>query len=184
MSELKVLADPTADERPEADLRAQVSGVECKGGHLNDPSVNYCCVCGISMLQSPRRPATGPRPQLGVLVFDNGMTVSVRQDLVLGRTPEVDGTVQAGSSGGVRLVDPLVDGRHAKVELDGWRVRLVDLGSATGTLYCGPDESSWTRLASRSSVELEPGGSAAFGRCVVTYYSHRDAGVLRNRFAA
>ncbi|HEX3647516.1 MAG TPA: FHA domain-containing protein [Pseudonocardiaceae bacterium] len=184
MSELKILADRAADESPDADLQPQVSGVECKGGHLNDPSVNYCVVCGISMLQSPRRRVFGRRPQLGVLVFDNGMTVPVRQDLVLGRTPEADGTVHAGSASGVRLMDPLVDGVHARVELDEWRVRLVDLGSPTGTLYCGPGESSWTRVAPRSSVELEPGASAAFGRCVVTYYSHRDTSAQSTRFVA
>lgn len=183
MSELKILADRAA-ESPEADYQPQVSGVECKGGHLNDPAVHFCVVCGISMLQSSRRPVNGPRPQLGVLVFDNGMAVPVRQNLVLGRTPEADDAVAVGTAAGVRLVDPLVDGVHARLELDGWRVRLVDLGSSTGTLFCGPNGSTWTRLAPRSSVELEPGGSAAFGRCVVTYYSHRDRSALPELFAA
>jgi hypothetical protein len=177
VSELKVLADRTAPVSPASDPDVpaqQVSGLVCKKGHFNDPDVAYCVICGISMLQSPRKLVRRPRPQMGVLIFDNGMTVPVRNDLVLGRTPESDGTVSAGTANGVRLVDPLVGGVHAKVLLREWKVSLLDAGADGGTYVCRPGEKEWTQLEPGAEVELLPGSSAAFGRCVVTYHSHRD----------
>ena len=47
----------------------------------------------------------GVRPPLGLLVFDNGATVSMEADYLLGREPETDPRVQSGELRPLLVVD-------------------------------------------------------------------------------
>jgi len=164
---------PETDGEPAVDA-AVVVGLYCKKSHFNDPVVAYCSVCGLAMSQSNRVPVSGPRPQLGVLVLDDGTMLALTRDHVFGRLPESDPAVAAGRARPVLLPDPLVSRVHARVELRGWDVTLVDAGSVNGTFVCAPDETAWTRLPSGASVALRPGSAAAVGNRQLWYYSHRN----------
>ncbi|MGW5743758.1 FHA domain-containing protein [Amycolatopsis sp. NPDC003861] len=152
---------------------ATVSGVRCARDHFNDPAVSYCSVCGISMAQAPRSPDVGPRPQLGVLVLDDGTTVPLVRDLVLGRMPEFDEAVAAGEADPVTLADPLVSRRHARIALRGWQVVVTDLQSANGTFVLPRGSATWRRLEPGAGAVLEPGSTVAAGMRQLHYFSHR-----------
>jgi len=172
-----IAPDLVAPERP-APTRTdpvQVIGVRCKNGHFNDPKMAHCAVCGILMASSDRQLVIGERPQLGVLVVDDGTVSPLVLDHVVGRMPESDTAVAAGLASAVRLIDPLVSAVHARVVLDGWEVRVVDAGSVIGTFVCGPGETAWTPLSSGDSALLRPGTVVAFGRRQLCYHSYRNA---------
>jgi len=153
---------------------SQVLGVLCKNGHFNDPTVAYCSVCGISMGQGDRVPVYGRRPQLGVLVVDDGTMSPLARDHVLGSAPDSDQAVTGGRATALRLLDPMVAAVHARVVLDEWDVQVVDAGSDYGTFLCGPGQSQWTRLGRRASAQLRPGTVLAVGRRQICYHSYRN----------
>jgi pSer/pThr/pTyr-binding forkhead associated (FHA) protein len=157
-----------------AQAPSTVLGVYCKRSHFNDPAVAYCTVCGIAMAQATRRLVPGPRPQLGVLVLDDGSMYPLTGSLVLGRAPSLDPAVAAGSASPVRLADPLVSRVHARIMLDGWQVVLVDAGSRNGTFVCAAGQSSWTRLARGGTAVLATGAMVAFCRRELRYHSYRN----------
>lgn len=150
-----------------------VLGVTCRDSHFNDPRVAYCSNCGVAMAQATRLPVWGPRPQLGVLVVDDGSMFALTMDHVLGRAPETDPEVAAGVASPLWLDDELVASVHARLVLAGWDVRLVDAGSPTGTFVCGRDERRWTALARGGEVVLRPGDLIAVGPRQLRYHSHR-----------
>ena len=45
----------------------------------------------------------------------------------------------------LRLEDPkgLMSRAHVQIQLDGWQVQVVDLGSANGTGVFGPGDTAW-----------------------------------------
>ncbi len=90
---------------PVGSAPAQVKGVYCKRGHFNDPMVQFCTVCGINMVQQTPALVDGPRPPLGVLVFDDGAVFQLEQDYVIGRQPENSPEVLSGAARPLRLED-------------------------------------------------------------------------------
>jgi hypothetical protein len=150
-----------------------VLGVYCTKDHFNDPEVAYCSVCGISMAQG-RMPELGTRPQLGVLVLDDGTTYPLARDHVVGQAPETDEAVAAGDASPVLLRDPLVSLVHARILLRDWQVNLVDAGSANGTFVQPRGQSSWTRSDPGLQTTLTPGAVVAFGHRQAYYYSYRS----------
>lgn len=165
-----------ADGAEEADARPIVLGIYCKNDHFNDPRVPYCAVCGISMAQLTHVSRTGPRPPLGLLVLDDGATFRLDTDYVVGREPERDDAVLQGRARALRIDDPkgVVSRIHARIELDGWDVNVVDLASANGTHIAPPNSESWTRLEAHRKVTLTPGTRVVFGRRGFRYESHRN----------
>jgi hypothetical protein len=153
-----------------------VVGVYCKNLHFSDPSVPYCSLCGIGLAQATKLPVLGRRPQLGVLILDDGTMFPLSRDYVLGRTPGADPAVASGQASPLALVDPLVSKVHARVVRRGWEASLVDAGSKHGTFVCGPGETSWRRLSGGDSVPLRPGLAAAVGSRQFCYHSYRNAG--------
>ncbi len=156
--------------------RPSVLGIYCKNDHFNDPRAPYCAVCGISMVQLTHVSKTGPRPPLGVLVLDDGSTFRLDTGYVVGREPDRDDAVMAGRSRALRIADPegVVSRVHARLELDGWDVRVVDLGSANGTHLCPPNNDAWTRIPPHVPVPITPGTRVVFGRRGLRYESHRN----------
>ena len=108
---------------------------------------------------------SGPRPPLGMLIFDDGVTHTVDADHLVGRMPEADPRVRAGSLRSLLIEDPsgAVSRVHAEIRLNGWDVLLVDSGSRNGTFVAGPGESAWTPLPARQSRWLVPGTRVRLG---------------------
>jgi hypothetical protein len=152
-------AQGTADDRP------RVKGILCKNGHLNDPRAAFCALCGIRTTQQTAVLVDGVRPPLGLLVFDDGATVSLDMDYLLGREPETDERVAAGRLRPLLVVDHTggVSRHHAEIRLEGWDVLLVDTGSANGTLVAPRGAPGWSSLVPHQPVRLTPGMAVRMG---------------------
>jgi hypothetical protein len=153
-----------AEQEPE-DTRPRVKGFLCSRGHLNDPRVLFCNLCGIRMAERTGVFIEGVRPPLGLLVFDDGATVSLDMDYLLGREPETDGRVSSGQLRPLLVVDQTggVSRHHAEIRLEGWDVTLVDAGSANGTLVAPPGAPAWQSLVPHQPVRLVPGTAVRMG---------------------
>jgi FHA domain len=181
-SVLLILSDddqpaPPEPPDPAADGQVLIDGVYCpqpKIRHFNDPAVAYCRVCGLGMLQLTRQIDKGPRPPLGVLLLDDGMTFRLDADYVLGRDPEMDADVAAGRARPLRVVDPggTISRLHLRVSLHGWRVQVADLGSANGSVVHHPGGAQPQRLTPREPVEIKPGAAIDVGRRTVRFESY------------
>lgn len=169
---------PVADEEvplPVGPAPAAVKGVYCKRGHFNDPMVQFCTVCGINMVQQTPALVDGPRPPLGVLVFDDGSVFQLEQDYVLGRQPEGAPEVISGSARPLRLEDTggTVSRAHALISLEDWTVRLSDHGSANGTYIAMPNSTDWQPVPPNGRIVLTPGTTIKLGNRTLKYESHR-----------
>ncbi|WP_117215154.1 hypothetical protein [Allorhizocola rhizosphaerae] len=149
----------------------EVMGVHCDKGHFNDPEIAYCAVCGLSTVHTGR-PMRGVRPQLGVLVLDDGTVSPLLRDHVIGSRPENDPAVAAGRANAVSFPDPQVAVVHLRVVLDGWDVTAV--AEATGAFVRHPQVNGWTPLAKGTAVRLPPGAALACGRRRLHYHSYRS----------
>ena len=152
-------------EQPPEDIRPKVKGFLCSRGHLNDPRVLFCNLCGIRMAERTGVYIEGVRPPLGLLVFDNGATVTLDMDYLLGREPETEDRVTSGQLRPLLVVDQTggVSRHHAEIRLEGWDVVLVDIGSANGTLVAPPGAPSWSSLVPHQPVRLAPGMAVRMG---------------------
>jgi FHA domain len=160
-----------------ADPRQLVDGVYCPqpvNKHFNDPEVQYCRVCGLAMLQQTRNVQKGPRPPLGVLVLDDGTTLQLDTDYVLGRDPVMDADVAAGRARPLRIIDPAgtISRLHLRIALVGWRVHVVDLGSANGSVVHHPGIPQPQRLTPHQAVEIQPGSTIDVGRRTLRFDSY------------
>jgi hypothetical protein len=170
---------PMPDEEAPAPLpgapHAMVKGVYCKRGHFNDPMVQFCTVCGINMVQQTPALVDGPRPPLGVLVFDDGSVFQLEQDYVLGRQPEGAPEVISGAARPLRLEDTggTVSRAHALIALEDWTVRLSDHGSANGTYIAMPNSTDWQPVPPNGRIVLTPGTTIKLGNRTLKYESHR-----------
>ncbi|MEX5718969.1 FHA domain-containing protein [Geodermatophilus maliterrae] len=168
-----------ADESTESpaaepqDDRATVKGVLCGNGHLNDPRAGSCALCGIPTPQQTAVLVEGHRPPLGLLVFDDGATVSLDTDYLLGREPETDERVASGRLRPLLVADRTggVSRHHAEIRLEGWDVLLVDTGSANGTLVAPRGATSWSSLVPGQPVRLTPGTAVRMGGRQIAFES-------------
>lgn len=169
---------PAPDPAPVAETatRPLIEGVYCRDGHFNDPDQRYCQICGISMAQLTQVTRLGPRPPLGVLLLDDGSTLRLDTDYVVGREPDTDQDVAAHRARPLRISGPAsgVSRRHVRVRLAGWRVELVDLQSANGTFVHRPGVAGPEQLAPGVPVVVPPGARVDVGRRWFRYESHRD----------
>lgn len=160
------LAGAGAGGEPEAAATgAKVRGYRCRDGHLNDPRTLFCAMCGIRMAESTGVFVEGPRPPLGLLVFDNGASFSLDENYLLGREPHVDERVRTGQLRPLVLFDTngVISRRHAEIRLEGWDVLLVDCGSANGTLVAERDAAVWSALVPGQPVRLLPSMQVRIG---------------------
>jgi pSer/pThr/pTyr-binding forkhead associated (FHA) protein len=150
--------------------------VYCRDDHFNDPDQRYCQICGISMAQLTQVTRLGPRPPLGVLLLDDGSTLRLDADYVVGREPEVDQDVAAHRARSLRISGPAsgVSRRHVRVRLTGWRVELEDLHSANGTFVHRPGAGEPEQLTPGVPVTVPPGARVDVGRRWFRYESHRN----------
>jgi hypothetical protein len=161
---------PTDETEPD---QAQAKGYLCSRGHLNDPRSHFCVLCGIRMNQRTGVPVVGPRPPLGLLVFDDGAIYTVDAEYLIGRMPEADDQVCSGTLRSIAIDDSsgLVSRVHAEVRLDGWDVLLVDSGSHNGTYLAVPGGQDWISVPPREPQRLAPGTRVRLGARMFTFES-------------
>lgn len=170
-------APESSPSGPEPESRPLVYGVDCKNDHFNDPRVPYCAVCGIALVQRTLVPYKGPRPPLGVLLLDDGMTLRLDTDYLVGRDPERAPEVADGSVRPAKVTSPdgSVSRRHLRVALDGWDVNLVDLGSVNGTQIQPPGDPNFYDIPPNEAVAILPGTTVRIGVSrTMRYESHRN----------
>ncbi|MVU82526.1 FHA domain-containing protein [Nocardia sp. ET3-3] len=151
---------------------ARVLGYKCARGHLNDPRVSFCAVCGIRMEQLTLVLTEGVRPPLGVLLLDDGSSYVLDTDLVIGREPERSEQVRRGAQA-IRIPDASggMSRVHAEIRLVEWDVQVMDRGSANGTHVRLPGRSDWVRATPGHATILEPGSQLLLGGRVFTFDS-------------
>ncbi len=169
---------PAALVQEPEDTRPKVKGFLCSRGHLNDPRVLFCNLCGIRMAEKTGVFIEGIRPPLGLLVFDNGATVSMDADYLLGREPETDPRVQSGELRPLLVIDQTggVSRHHAELRLEGWDVLLLDTGSANGTLVAPQGAPQWSSLVPGQPVRLTPGMAVRMGSRQFAFESPHGGG--------
>ena len=150
---------------PDSD-QAQVEGVLCPNGHFNHPQAPYCAECGASLSAHESQPVWRPRPPIGVLVFDDGQTIPVDIDLVIGRQPDRDDAVRAGKARPLAVEDgeSAVSRVHAVITLNGWDAVITDRGSANGTYIAPPEATVWTPLEPNQPAPLVSGTRVQVGK--------------------
>ncbi|WP_222265158.1 FHA domain-containing protein [Modestobacter marinus] len=110
-------------------------------------------------------------PAAPVLRFDDGMVVTVDEDLVLGRRPDGHDLVTGGSARPVPIADTqnVLSSAHAAIQRAGREVSLVDLGSLNGTHVAGPEATEWTQLEPGVPHPLSDGDRLLLGWTVITF---------------
>jgi hypothetical protein len=111
-----------------------------------------------------------------VLRFDDGMVVTVDEDLVLGRRPDNHELVTSGSARPVPIADTqnVLSSAHAALQRNGSEVSLVDLGSLNGTHVAGPEATEWTQLEPGVAHPLSDGDRLLLGWTVITFEQPQD----------
>lgn len=112
--------------------------------------------------------ASRPTPQL---LFDDGKSLSVDSDLVLGRRPEQHDMVLSGGARPIAIEDTqnVLSSAHAAIQVRGNEVYLLDLGSLNGTHIASAAATEWTRLDSGVARRLEEGDRLLLGWTIITY---------------
>ena len=143
-----------------------VQGVLCSRGHFNDPRSRFCSSCGISMVQNTQVLTRGPRPPLGVMVFEDGATFSLAQDYVVGREPHANDLVRDGLALPLAVDDPerSISRSHAELRLVDWDVHLINLSVTNGSFVWDEVQQQWIPIPTGQSVVLTPGMRVALGR--------------------
>jgi hypothetical protein len=110
-------------------------------------------------------------PAAPVLRFDDGMVVTVDEDLVLGRRPDGHDLVTSGSARPVPIADTqnVLSSAHAAIQRAGREVSLTDLGSLNGTHVAGPEATEWTQLEPGVPHPLSDGDRLLLGWTVITF---------------
>ncbi|ONH33474.1 FHA domain-containing protein [Pseudofrankia asymbiotica] len=170
------LIDPDDDAPtmlPGGDQEQQVEGVLCPNGHFNHPQAPYCAQCGASLSSTESQSVWRPRPPIGVLVFDDGQTVPVDIDLVIGRQPDRDDAVRAGTARPLPVEDgeSAVSRVHAVITLNGWDAVITDRGSANGTYIAPPEATVWTALDPHQPAPLTSGTRVQVGKRTFVFNS-------------
>jgi hypothetical protein len=111
-----------------------------------------------------------------VLRFDDGLVVTVDEDLVLGRRPDSHELVTAGNARPVPIADTqnVLSSAHAAIQRTGREVTLTDLGSLNGTHVAGPEATEWTQLEPGVAHPLTDGDRLLLGWTVITYEQPED----------
>ncbi|MCF6743875.1 FHA domain-containing protein [Blastococcus sp. KM273128] len=111
-----------------------------------------------------------------ILRFDDGMVVTIDEDLVLGRRPDNHEMVSSGSARAVPIADTqnVLSSAHAALTRNGREVSLVDLGSLNGTHVAGPEATEWTQLEPGVAHPLSDGDRLLLGWTVITFEQPQD----------
>jgi hypothetical protein len=160
-----------AADEPDPPDRSHVIGIYCPKRHFIDPRHPHCPVCGISLAQQTLEAREGVRPVLGSLVLDDGESVPLEIDYVVGRDPRHDPDAVAGVARVLKIVDAegVISRRHFRIALVGWDVQIIDLGSSNGTFIQPPGALERMPLAPLVPVVIRPGTIVTLGRRWLRY---------------
>lgn len=139
---------------------AQVRGVRCPVDHHNHPNASYCSQCGRKMgVNLTTVLVMGERPPLGLLIVDDGTTIPLAADVVVGRDPRSHSAVLDGTAIAVLVPDDSLglSRAHATFTLHEWDVVVTDLGSSNGTFVRHEDTTVWIPLAPHQPAALTAG---------------------------
>jgi hypothetical protein len=140
-----------------------VLGAYCGSGHFTDSRSTECFFCGSEIDFS--KIETRPRPALGVLAFDDGRSVTLGSNVVVGRKPT------SGESRSELVAfedDKMLSRVHAEIRLVDWNVMVVDRQSVNGTTI---EHGDGRKLTARPNIEtkLDDGSVVRFGSHSCTY---------------
>ena len=182
MLQLAAVAHPSSAAVPQASASSFTAGSDAGFGSAgSDAGFGSAGSSGYGATAAPSRqqedegeatafwkPETAPAP---VLRFDDGLVVTVDEDLVLGRRPDNHELVTAGSARPVPIADTqnVLSSAHAAIQRNGGEVSLVDLGSLNGTHVAGPEATEWTQLEPGVAHPLSDGDRLLLGWTVITF---------------
>jgi hypothetical protein len=175
---LPLVDDPSVLEQAGGAPREEVRGVFCKNRHFNDPRQLFCAICGINMVQQTPVLVNGVRPPLGVVVLDDGSVFQLDTPYLLGRDPGADERVLGGDFRGLPIIDQSnqVSRVHARLELRGWDVVLIDNNSTNGTFVHVPKTPDWQRMAPGAEQVLVQGTRMRIGHRTLAFNTHARGG--------
>jgi hypothetical protein len=164
------IAHQTLGPAPEHVEAPEVEGRLCTNGHLNNPSVGECWVCGAAVGAETAR---GPRPPLGRLTTKDKKSYIVDTNFVIGRRPGMAEDVAAGRARPIEVPDEHhdVSRRHAELNVEGWDLILRDLGSSNGTYYLVAGATDWVRVQPAQPVKIESGTIITLGGYEILFES-------------
>lgn len=108
---------------------------------------------------------------IAVAVLDDGESVPLFGDAVLGRSPELDARVRNGSAAPIAISDPSaqLSRCHVLLRADRWEVEVIDLGSRNGTALLAAD-GGWDRIMPGIGTALVDGQQIRLASRVITIY--------------
>ena len=109
-----------------------VMAIFCEAGHPNPVHASSCRECDSTITS---RTGQVERPVLGVLRVSSGATAILDSDVIIGRLPQ--GTTSTAAQRPRLLTVPspgkAISKTHCAVRVEGWDMRVEDLGSTNGT---------------------------------------------------
>ena len=109
-----------------------VMAVFCEAGHPNPVHASSCRECDSTITS---RTGQVERPVLGVLRVSSGATAVLDADIIIGRLPQGTSSTAAQRPRLLTVPSPgkAISKTHCAVRVEGWDMRVEDLGSTNGT---------------------------------------------------
>ena len=109
-----------------------VMAVFCEAGHPNPVHASSCRECDGTITS---RTGQVERPVLGVLRVSSGATAILDTDVIIGRLPQGTSSTTAQRPRLLAVPSPgkAISKTHCAVRVEGWDMRVEDLGSTNGT---------------------------------------------------
>ena len=109
-----------------------VMAVFCEAGHPNPVHASSCRECDGTITS---RTGQVEQPGLGVLRVSSGATAVLDADIIIGRLPQGTSSTAAQSPRLLAVPSPgkAISKTHCAVRVEGWDMRVEDLGSTNGT---------------------------------------------------
>lgn len=165
--ELRAVARGILDNTPAPDVPKVgpvVPAVLCLSGHPNPPHAQSCRLCDASMSEQT---ALVARPSLGVLMVSTGERIALDGDIIIGRRPRSQPQAGRPEAHLVPVASPnqQISRTHCEIRVDGWDVRVRDLGSNNGTFLLRPGQAA-VRVGESSGMILQIGDVIDMGDSV------------------
>ncbi|MDO4656161.1 FHA domain-containing protein [Actinomyces sp.] len=111
---------------------SNVMAVFCEAGHPNPVHASSCRECDGTITS---RTGRVEQPVLGVLRVSSGATAVLDADIIIGRLPQGASSTAAQSPRLLAVPSPgkAISKTHCAVRVEGWDIRVEDLGSTNGT---------------------------------------------------